>query len=302
MIDETFDFADYKILRKLSQNFVNVFFGETRIKTKWKPPKSIILKEYIHLDDEDYTYNAQYENEIKILKMCDHPNIIKMIEYFNIIYKNDIYIYVVIEDGGVDLREFINITKIDNNLLCNLTHQITSGLVYLHANKIIHRDIKPHNIVIDGKYNARIIDFNISKIISEDHENIKTIFTKQMQSLWYRAPEMLFDFEYDYAIDIWSLGCIIVEMISGKALFKGENEMDQIYKICKFLGTPTTETWQDCDKFKYYSQIPKFANYELRKYLMKFDINIINLIEKMFIYAPDKRITAAEIMKFFEKL
>jgi len=109
----------------------------------------------------------------------------------------------------------------------NILYQLLSGLSYCHLLKILHRDIKPQNILMDNNENIKIIDFGLART----YESIRP-FTIEVVSLWYRAPEILLgQTEYTAKVDVWAVGCIFGELLFNKVLFKGENELDQLTKI-----------------------------------------------------------------------
>lgn len=174
--------------------------------------------------------------------------------------------------------------------------QAALGLAYIHSFGIIHRDIKPENLLIDKK-NAlvKIIDFGLA--ISD-----KKISTDYIATRWYRAPEnLLTTKEYTTAIDVFSLGCVIVELYLGSPLFPGSNNLDQLYKIFNILGEPTVEKWSI--GYKKMLELGIKANtkseidIDLTSILNPCDDRLINLIHKMLALNPKDRITCEEIIK-----
>lgn len=110
------------------------------------------------------------------------------------------------------------------------------SIMYIHGLNICHRDIKPHNYVLKSN-RILLCDFGASKIMNQKQKSVSYIFSRE-----YRAPELLFNFDnYDKSVDIWALGCVIAEMILRKPLFKGSNNLDQLIKILKVLGSPKWE-------------------------------------------------------------
>merc|ERR550532_390726 len=119
------------------------------------------------------------------------------------------------------------------------SQELLSGIHGCHVRLIIHRDLKPQNILI-GKDGLKICDFGLARNFSLP---IKP-YTHDVITLWYRAPELLLGAEkYGPEVDIWSAGCIIAEMASGYPTFPGDSEIGTIFKIMKFVGSPTEETW-----------------------------------------------------------
>ena len=154
-----------------------------------------------------------------------------------------------------DLCSFIN----DQKPLCSdwtkkILSQILKAIHHCHSFRIIHRDLKPQNILVDFAKNIKLADFGLARNFQIPFKP----YTQSVQTLWYRAPELLLKYKiYDTAIDIWSVGCIFSELVTGNPLFPGCSENDVIYAIFQFLGTPTIEVWPGLAECKYYELDPE---------------------------------------------
>lgn len=116
--------------------------------------------------------------------------------------------------------------------IITIMRQILEGLKYLNSKNIMHRDLKPQNILIDHNYNVRLCDFGSAKFVTE--KNMPYVCTR-----FYRAPELIFlNTQYGTEIDIWAAGCIFLELFAGFPVFRGENEADQFIKIANIIGPP----------------------------------------------------------------
>ncbi|ELQ75670.1 Cdc2-related protein kinase [Trachipleistophora hominis] len=190
--------------------------------------------------------------EIKILKMVDHPNIIKLVdikvvesECNNLLGKAVFLVFYYVEN---DLLQLTMNKQFNENEIRKIIGQILQGVKFLHSNNIMHRDLKTNNILIDRNLDVKIADFGLSKHIKngdsayfDDNDIVDETYTSNnlttnVVTLWYRAPEILLDENYSYKIDIWSIGCILMEVTLNRNVMKGRNENDQLKKIKHVLA------------------------------------------------------------------
>ncbi|CAG8529130.1 10129_t:CDS:2 [Diversispora eburnea] len=156
--------------------------------------------------------------EISILSRTDHKNIVKLLEYHHHRSK----LYMAFEFCEMDLRKFIDSyqnlrLRIPANIIKKFTFQLLSGIKYCHSHGILHRDLKPQNLLIDAAGDLKIADFGLARQLSYSLRPL----THEVVTLWYRAPEILLgSMYYTMSIDMWSAGCIFAEMSSGAALFR----------------------------------------------------------------------------------
>ena len=164
--------------------------------------------------------------------------------------------------------------------------------------RIIHRDLKPANILIDKKDVLKIADFGLARTYSIPVRP----YSHEVVTLWYRAPEILLgSLEYSTPIDVWSIGCIFVEMITKRPLFAGDSEIDQLYRIFRILGTPNEENWPGVTQLKdYKSTLPDWAPKQIQSVvvgLSGFDPLGLDLLNRMLKYDPNVRITAKAALR-----
>jgi serine/threonine protein kinase len=126
--------------------------------------------------------------------------------------------------------------------------QILRGLHHCHSHLVLHRDLKPQNVLISRSGAVKLADFGLARAFQ-----LSGKYTHEVVTLWYRAPELLLGLQqYTSALDIWSVGCIFAELASRKPLFPGDSEIDAIYKIFRHLGTPTDDVWPGVTKLPHF--------------------------------------------------
>uniref|UniRef100_A0A182NEJ7 Stress-activated protein kinase JNK n=1 Tax=Anopheles dirus TaxID=7168 RepID=A0A182NEJ7_9DIPT len=186
---------------------------------------------------QDVTFAKRSYREIKLMRLVQHPNIIKLLYAYTpqptLDTFRDVYIFTELMDSN--LRNVIG-TRLDHERISFLVYQMLCGIKYLHAAGIIHRDLKPSNIVVCKNCSLKILDFGLAR-------NVDTCFTmtQYVVTRHYRAPEIIVNMEYDTKVDIWSIGCIMAELITGSVLFPGTDHVDQWMRIVQTLGTPRAE-------------------------------------------------------------
>lgn len=175
--------------------------------------------------------------EIKLLKHVNHDNIIQLTDLFTRAQTaqdiDDIYLSTNLM--GTDLNNVLKTQELKEDQIIFFTYQILRGLKYLHSSNIIHRDLKPGNLTVNENCELRIIDFGLAR--SEKEEMTGYVATR-----WYRAPEIMLKWmHYTKAVDLWSVGCIVVEMYTHRALFPGSDHVNQLNRILDVAGFPSTK-------------------------------------------------------------
>ena len=256
--------------------------------------KEIVAIKKMKIDLENEGIPSTALREITILRELNHPNIVRLLD----VVLNNSKLYLLFEFIECDLRKFlINLKEksLDENLIKNFLYKILDAVAYCHSKKIIHRDLKPQNILTakNGEI-VKVADFGLARAFSIPIRP----YTKEVLTLWYRAPELLLGInEYSTPVDIWSIGCIFAELILKQPLFKGEYEIEQIFKIFHVLGTPNKEVWPEVETLPNYSpKFPKFKPLKFEDYFIGLDKNGIDLLKQMLAYDPNQRITAKQAL------
>lgn len=253
--------------------------------------------------------------EVAILKGLQyhaHPNIVKVHDVqHSQSGESKLKLFIVFEYCDYDLRKYIkqvlSPTTFDPQLVKMFLHQILEGLVFCHNRAIVHRDLKPENVLIKVLSGlggatpiAKLADFGLARGL---HSMTKRQYTKEVVTIWYRCPEVLLgEASYGYGIDVWSVGCIFVELVNRKPLFPGNTEIDMLFKIFKVMGSPEAYTnnndWSYFHSLPEYSSIfPKWSPLDLRAVVPNLCETGCHLLGQLLSMVPAKRISAAEALK-----
>ncbi len=174
-------------------------------------------------------------------------------------------------------------------------YQLIRGIHHIHKHKILHRDLKPGNLLITDNGIVKIADFGLARGCGIPVTN----YSNEVVTLWYRPPDVLLgNKDYMTTIDIWSIGCIFAEMITGKALFTGLNDNDQVKKIFRIMGTPSEKEYPNIVKLQDWNPevFEVFPPQDLRQYVPTLEDEGFKLLESMLKIDPDKRITTDEAL------
>lgn len=185
--------------------------------------------------------------EIKLLQELHHENVIDLLD----VYGKDSSISLVFEIMETDLETILNEKKIYISFAHIKSYILMTlkGLEYLHKNWILHRDLKPNNLLIDKNNILKIADFGLARTFGSPSR----VYSHQVVTRWYRAPELLFGSRmYGTGVDIWAVGCILAELFRREPLFPGDSDLDTLTRIISFLGVPTDKNWPGVTKLPDY--------------------------------------------------
>jgi len=213
-------------------------------------------------------------------------------------------LYLVFEFVDFDLKKYIDSINgpMSPKLVQSYLFQMLVALNFCHSRRVLHRDLKPQNLLIDKKGTLKLADFGLGRAFAVPLRS----FTHEVVTLWYRAPEILLGGKlYATPIDMWSVGCIFAEMVTKNPLFPGDSEIDQLYRIFRVLGTPNEEVWPGVvDLPNYKTTFPHWRSTDIARSVPGLDANGCDLLSKMLAYDPAKRISAQSAMKhpYFDSL
>jgi dual specificity tyrosine-phosphorylation-regulated kinase 2/3/4 len=243
-------------------------------------------------------YQDSGRNEIKIIEILSKGNcksIVKMFDFFEF-REHLCIVYELLSINLSQMMEKNNFSGFSFSLVRRFTQQILNSLVHVHANNVIHCDLKPENILLkqEKKSVIKIIDFGSS---CEESRHLH----EYIQSRFYRAPEIVIDAGYDKSIDIWSLGCIVVEFITGKPLFNANSEIELIGKFIEVLGKPPEDFLDSGKRSKIYFDFKGMFKGETNPLAKKledilYDAQppVVDFVKLCLAWKPSERISAEE--------
>ena len=239
--------------------------------------------------------------EVKMLCMLKHDNVLHTVDVLQP-PMTDLFheVYILTELMQSDLHKIISSPQmLTQDHVKLFLYQILRGVKYLHSAGIIHRDIKPGNLLVNSNCLLKICDFGLARVVEL---NKNRDMTQEVVTQYYRAPELLLGAKhYDFAVDMWSVGCIYGELLNRKIMFLAANPLKQVDKIIDVLGTPTLdEVRTACESAKRYvtqpQRQPKARNNVLLNQIAK-DDESRKLLLSLLAWDPDKRVSAEKALQ-----
>jgi len=293
-MDENFDEAERQFERKY-EVVEKALLGEGTYGKVYKARsvrtgETVALK-HMKLDNQEEGVPSTAIREIALLKELSHENVVRLLDVFCKPSK----LVLVFEFLENDLKKFMKAhsCRLTPTQVKSFTHQMISGTEFCHASRVLHRDLKPQNLLIDSRGRLKLADFGLARAFAVPAPK----YTHEVVTVWYRPPEILLGSPlYGVPVDIWSCGCIIAEMATGAPLFAGDSEIDTIFKIFKKLGTPTEQIWPGLSELPDFK--PTFPKWEpmgwgkVRNTLAQVGPEGVDLLERLTRYDPKRRISA----------
>ncbi|CAB4061218.1 CDK5 [Lepeophtheirus salmonis] len=251
----------YEKLEKIGEGTYGTVF-----KAKSKESQEIVALKRVRLDDDDEGVPSSALREICLLKELKHK-------------KHHLKKYFDSLNGEIDAA-----------IVKSFMHQLLKGLSYIHGQNVLHRDLKPQNLLINKTGELKLADFGLARAFGIPVR----CYSAEVVTLWYRPPDVLFGAKlYSTSIDMWSAGCIFAEMANaGRPLFPGSDVDDQLKRIFKLLGTPTEESWSGMSQLPEYKQFPIYLPaMSFAQVISKLSNRGKDLLQRLLVCNPNKRIS-----------
>lgn len=263
-------------------------------KGRHKKTNRLVALKKIRLESEEEGVPSTAIREISLLKELQHPNIVGLED----VLMQENKLYLVFEFLSMDLKRYMDtIPKeqfMDKMLVKSYTYQILQGILFCHQRRVLHRDLKPQNLLIDNKGIIKLADFGLARAFGIPVR----VYTHEVVTLWYRAPEILLGSQrYSTPVDVWSIGCIFAEMVTKRPLFHGDSEIDQLFRIFRTLTTPTEEDWPGVTSLPDFKPtFPSWRTNSLASCVKQLDNTGLDLLQAMLTYDPAVRISAKKAL------
>jgi serine/threonine protein kinase len=249
----------------------------------------------LRLDDNGEGVPVTTLREVALLKELVHDNIVRLRDVVAAPPK----LYLVFDYHEQDLKQCMDKHFRDGmpgTLIKTCIMQILRGVAYCHSKRVLHRDLKPQNVLIDVSGRVKLADFGLARVLQNLNPQH---YTHEVVTLWYRAPELLLGKrEYSMSVDTWSIGCIFAELCCRKPLFPGDSEIDQLFRIFRCLGTPTEDLWPGCTQLPNFQEcFPKWTPKRMREEVPNIEEGGADLLAHLVIYTAERRVNARDALQ-----
>ncbi|WFD36078.1 mitogen-activated protein kinase [Malassezia cuniculi] len=239
--------------------------------------------------------------EIRLLRHFHHENIISILDIVRpSSLENFSEVLLIQELMDTDLHRVIRTQELTPDHCQYFLYQILRGIKALHSAGVLHRDLKPSNLLLNANCDLKICDFGLARSAEQPQPDSKAFLTEYVATRWYRAPEIMLTFkEYTKAIDIWSVGCIFAEMITGRPLFPGRDYHHQLALTLEVLGTPSLDDFYAISSARsrdYIRSLPFRKRMDFYQLFNKVPLPAVHLLEQLLTFSPRKRLTVEQAL------
>ncbi|XP_002741831.1 cyclin-dependent kinase 6-like [Saccoglossus kowalevskii] len=231
---------------------------------------------------------------LKQLEKFEHPNVVRLLDVYHG-GRTDLEtrLTLVFEHIDQDLSTYLEKCPspgLGPEKIRDLSRQLVCGVDFLHSHRILHRDLKPQNILITGRGEVKLADFGLARVYG-----FQMALTSVVVTLWYRAPEVLLQGRYATPVDMWSVGCIIAELFTRLPLFRGTSDIDQLHKIFDIIGLPAKAEWPDSVSVPWNAFRPSPPR-SLKKIIPELCEDSADLLQNLLTFDPSQRSSAQDTL------
>lgn len=264
-----------------------------------KTGEKVAIKKILHVF-ENSTTSLRTLREMMILRQLSHDNVIElkdvMVPSSGTSFKEIYLVYDLVDN---DLSRIIWSKQLlsGDHIKCFI-YQILGGVNYIHSANVLHRDLKPDNILINANCDLKICDFGLARTTAKEESEFMTNY---VVGRWYRAPELLLgSYNYRPSVDVWSVGCIFAALLLRNPIFCGIDSTNQLQVVLNVFGTQKEEDLEFIQSERsrlYIRSVPHPNGTPLSTLFPSVDPMCLDLLEKTLVFNPNKRITVAEALK-----
>nr|P54664.1 RecName: Full=Cell division control protein 2 homolog 1 [Trypanosoma congolense]CAA82956.1 cdc2-related kinase [Trypanosoma congolense]CCC93329.1 cell division protein kinase 2 homolog 1 [Trypanosoma congolense IL3000] len=289
----------YQRLEKIGEGSYGVVYRARDITTD-----VIVALKRIRLESVEEGVPCTAIREISILKELRHENIVRLLD----VCHSENRLNLVFEYMEMDLKKYMDRASgnLDPATIQEFMRSLLKGVRFCHERNVLHRDLKPPNLLISREKELKLADFGLGRAFGIPVKK----YTHEVVTLWYRSPDVLLgSTQYGTPVDIWSVGCIFAEMAIGAPLFAGKNDADQLLRIFRFLGTPSSQVWPSMNLYPNSTNMlskPEFQQnliatcdeqFQTHPAYAKLGPQGIDLLRRLLRYEPGERLTAAQALE-----
>eukprot|EP00442_Polarella_glacialis_P009374 CAMPEP_0115143992 /NCGR_PEP_ID=MMETSP0227-20121206/61135_1 /TAXON_ID=89957 /ORGANISM="Polarella glacialis, Strain CCMP 1383" /LENGTH=484 /DNA_ID=CAMNT_0002552995 /DNA_START=89 /DNA_END=1543 /DNA_ORIENTATION=- len=286
----------YEIVQKLGRGAYGIVWKAIDKKTR----EVVALKKCFDAFQNATDAQRTFREIMFLQELNGHENIIRLLNVLKA--DNDQDIYLICDYMESDLHAVIRANILEEIHKQYIIYQLLKSLKFMHSGQMLHRDIKPSNILLNSDCQVKVCDFGLARSVVQQQDNAQNpVLTDYVATRWYRAPEILLgSTSYTKGVDLWSVGCILGELLSGKPIFPGTSTMNQLDRIMEVTGRPTPE---DVDAIKspfaatMLESLPMSRARPLNEMFPSASVEALDLIRLCLQFNPTKRVSAKEALR-----
>ncbi|KWU46128.1 putative MAP kinase [Rhodotorula sp. JG-1b] len=293
---------DYKIIDVIGEGAYGVVCSAIHTPTQSKVAIKASILFLLRITPFDHSmFCLRTLREIKLLRWFNHENIISILDIIKPTSLDSFSeVYLIQELMETDLHRVIRSQELSDDHCQYFLYQTLRGLKALHSAAVLHRDLKPSNLLLNANCDLKICDFGLARSAMSSETEAVGFMTEYVATRWYRAPEIMLTFkEYTYAIDVWSVGCILAEMLNGKPLFPGRDYHHQLTLILGILGTPSLQDFYAIGSQRsrdYLRALPYQEKKPFQSLYPNANPLAIDLLERCLTFNPAKRVNVVDAL------